>query len=163
MVSKDQESNPPEIKSGGVATEVRVWATEPSPQPRTPLTREAGFAAARPAHKAKSESKRQAVLAVGLQDDAVTASVGDGQLRGAFGTIGEIHDLLAQLVVSGLAAQCAERFGYILLFDFGARGSFRRCQAGGGEAQRVRIECQQARGLLGRIAKLKTHLDSGLG
>jgi len=42
----------------------------------------------------------------------LAAGLGDGRLRGAFGTIGEIHDLPAQLVVTGLAAQGAERLGY---------------------------------------------------
>jgi hypothetical protein len=101
-----QRSPPESLRPAGIATEVRFWATEPSPQPRTPLTRGAGFAPARPGHKGvKSLSKRQAILAVSLHDDAGAASVCDGQLRGAFRTSSEIHDLLAQLVVAGLAAE----------------------------------------------------------
>ena len=162
-VSKeDSNSNPPDGKSGGVTTEGRFWATEPSPQPRTPLTREVGFAAARPARKVKNRSERKTVLTVDLHNDTVAAGIGDGQLRSAFGTIGEIHDLLAELVVTGLVAQRTERFAHILLFHLGARRRFRRCQAGGGKPQRLRIERQQARRLLRRVAKLKTHLDSSL-
>jgi hypothetical protein len=141
---------------------VRFWATEPSPQPRTSLTREAGFAPARPRRKAKNRSKRQSILAVSLHDDAFAAGVGDGQLRGAFRAIGEIHDLLAELVVSSQATESTERLRNILLLHLGAWGSFCGSEAGGGEPQRLRIECEQARGLLGRVTKLKTQLDGGL-
>ena len=41
--------------------------------------------------------QREAVLAVRLHDPAVAAGRGDGQLGGAFGALGELHDLAAQI------------------------------------------------------------------
>ena len=76
-------------------------------QPRAPIPRGAGFAPARPGAKSR-KSKRQSILAVGLHDGALPASLGDGQLSGALGTIGEIHDLLAQLVITSLLAEAGQ-------------------------------------------------------
>src|ERR1700730_11569685 len=104
-------------------------------QPRAPTPRGAGFAPARPSAKSR-ESKRQAILAVGLHDGALPASLGDGQLRGAPGTNGEIHDMLAQLVITRLLAETGQSLGHMLLFDLFARGgSLGRRQPGGGKAQ----------------------------
>lgn len=43
---------------------------------------------------------RRAVVAVGGHDPALLAGLGNRQLRGAFGTLGECHDLLADGLAS---------------------------------------------------------------
>ena len=48
--------------------------------------------------------QRQMVLAVGPRDPALLAGFGDGQLSSPFGTLGGIHDLVAQLVVTNFVA-----------------------------------------------------------
>lgn len=45
----------------------------------------------------------------GLHDPSLLAGLGDSQLRGAFGTLGEGHDLLAKLVITGLCSQFGQR------------------------------------------------------
>jgi hypothetical protein len=50
--------------------------------------------------RAKRKLERHMVLAVGPRDPALLAGFGDCQLSGAFGTLGGIRDLVAQLVVA---------------------------------------------------------------
>src|SRR5713101_6957969 len=75
-------------------TEEQVWAADPSPA-SGPAPRGAGSAPARPGAKSQT-SKRQPILPVGLHDGALPASFGNSQLRGSLGTLGLIHDLLAE-------------------------------------------------------------------
>ena len=129
--------------SGGVGLRNRS-GVQIRRQPRAPTPRGAGFAPARPGAKSRA-SKRQSILTVGLHDRALPASLGDGQLRGAPGTIGLIHDLLTELVVTSLLAQTGEGLGHVLRFHLLARGgSLGGRQPGGGKAQRVRVELQQS-------------------
>src|ERR1022692_4431003 len=59
---------------------------------------------------------RQAVLAVVLHDPTLLASLADGQLSGAFGTFGSIHDLLAQLVIASLLPQACQSLCHVRFF-----------------------------------------------
>ena len=112
-------------------------------QPRAPTPRGAGFAPARPGAKSRN-SKRQPILVVGLHDRALPASLGDGQLRRAPGTIGQIHDLLAKLVITGLLAEAGQSLGHMLRFYFLTRdGGFGRRQSSGGKTQGVRVQLEQ--------------------
>jgi len=47
---------------------------------------------------------RQTVVAIDPYDPALLTGGRDGHLRGALGTLGECHDLLAKLVITGLCA-----------------------------------------------------------
>src|ERR1019366_4051650 len=113
--SAEPVSSSPEtdVGSGGVGLRNRS-GLQIRRQPRAPTPRGAGFAPARPGAKSR-ESKRQSILAVGLHDGALPASLGDGQLRGAPGAIGQIHDLLAQLVIARLLAETDQGLGHMLL------------------------------------------------
>src|SRR5271165_401453 len=62
------------------------------------------------------ELERQAVLAVLLHQGALPAGFGDGQLGGAFGTLGLLHDLLAKLVIASLLAESGQSLGHVLRF-----------------------------------------------
>ena len=101
----------------------------------------------------------RAVVAIGLHDPALLAGLGNRQLRGAFGALGERHDLLAELVVARFTAQFRQSLGDIGLFDLAPRGSCCQRLAGGREPQRVRIEFEQARRLRSRIAELEAQFD----
>ena len=94
-----KHETPPKSISGGVRLSCRFWSTDPSPQPRAPLPAGQGLRRRDPDAKPQ-DSQRQTVLPVGLHDQALLASLGNGQLRGALGTSGETHDLLAELVVA---------------------------------------------------------------
>src|SRR5271165_7000532 len=101
-------------------------------------------------------------MAVNLNNRTLAACFSDRQLGGTFGTLGLLHDLLAELVVASLPSQTRQRLSHVLPVDFLARD---RCPGGrrpsGGKAQRLRIKLQQAR-LRGRgVAKLETQLHSG--
>src|SRR5580700_10983591 len=129
--------------SAGWAEE-QVWAADPSPA-SGPAPRGAGSAPARPGAKSGT-SKRQTILPVGLHDGALPASLRNGQLRGAFGTLGLIHDLLAELVIPSLLAEVRQSLGHMLLFHLFSRDvSLGGRQAGGGKAQRVRVQLEQSR------------------
>src|SRR5580658_3970577 len=123
-------------------TEEQVWAADPSPA-SGPAPRGAGSAPARPGAKSRT-SKRQPVLPVGLHDGALPASLRNSQLRSALGTLGLIHGLLAELVIASLLAEIRQSLGHLLLFHLFARG---RCpcgrQAGGGKAQRLRVQLEE--------------------
>jgi hypothetical protein len=56
------------------------------------------------------------VLAVGPRDPALLAGFGDGQLSGAFGTLGGIHDLVAQLVVVNFVTHICQSLCDVCLF-----------------------------------------------
>ena len=58
----------------------------------------------------------QVVVAVTLHDPALLASLRDRQLRGAFGTLGEGHDLLAELVVACFSCESRQRLGDVRFF-----------------------------------------------
>src|SRR5580698_5576792 len=136
-------------------TEEQVWAADPSPA-SGPAPRGAGSAPARPGAKSRT-SKRQSILPVGLHDGALPASFCNGQLRGALGTLGIIHDLLAELVIPGLLAEVRQSLGHLFLFHLLARdGSLGRRQAGGGKAQRLRVQLKQSRFRRRGVAKLET-------
>ena len=72
-------------------------------------------------------------MAVVAHDSALPARCGNGQLRGALGTLGEMHDLLAELVIASLLPETSQSLGDILLFHFFPLGSLGRRQAGCGE------------------------------
>jgi hypothetical protein len=57
------------------------------------------------------------VLAVVWHDAALPAGLANGQLRGALGTCGALHDLLAQLAIGRPLAQFGQSLGDILGFD----------------------------------------------
>ena len=57
--------------------------------------------------------QRQAVLAVNLKNHAFAAGFADRQLGGAFGTLGSLHDLLAELVVASLSPQTGQRLSRV--------------------------------------------------
>src|SRR5438093_1356519 len=105
--------------------------------------------------------QRQAVLAVRLHDETLLAGFADGQLSRAFGPLGGVHDLVAQLVIPRLVAHVRQSLCDIRLLDLAPwrRGGGRR--TGGGEPQSPGIELQQARRLRGGIAELETQLDGG--
>src|SRR5580700_5729541 len=115
--------------SAGWAEE-QVWAAAPSPA-SGPAPRGAGSAPARPGAKSGT-SKRQTILPVGLHDGALPASLRNGQLRGAFGTLGLIHDLLAELVIPSLLAEVRQSLGHLLLFHLFACGGSLRSPSGSG-------------------------------
>src|SRR5579864_7549092 len=141
-------------------TEEQVWAADPSPA-SGPAPRGAGSAPARPGAK-PGTSKRQPVLPVGLHDGALPASLGNGQLRGALGTLGLIHDLLAELVLTSLLAEARQSLGHMLRFHLLASGGgLGWRQAGGGKAQRVRVQLEQSRFRWCGVAKLEAQLDGG--
>ena len=77
--------------------------------------------------------QRQAVLAVCLHDDTPLAGFADGQLSGAFGTLGGVYDLVAQLVIARLVAhipaslQVSARLWRSPPFDFGGFGQLPVC------------------------------------
>jgi len=68
-----------------------------------------------------------------LDKRALMASLRNGQLRGPLGTIGQMHDLLAELVIASLLPETSQSLGDILLFHFFPLGSLGRRQAGCGE------------------------------
>jgi hypothetical protein len=70
----------------------------------TPSHRPWASARARPLADldASNHLPRQTVVAVDLDNATLLAGCGDGHLRGAFGTLGECHDLLAKLVIADL-------------------------------------------------------------
>src|SRR5580700_8596145 len=109
-------------------------------QPRAPTPRGAGFAPARPGAKSRT-LKRQTILTLGLHDGTLPASLGDGQLCRAPGTVGEIHDLLAQLVIPRLWAETGQSLGHVLRVHLlASRSSLGGCKTSGGKTQRVRVQ-----------------------
>ena len=99
-------------------------------------------------------------MAVDGDDPALLAGLGNRQLCGAFGTFGERHDLLAQLVVTCFAAEVCQSLGDVGSFHLATRGSNCRRLAGRREPQRIGIEIEQARRLRSGVAELETQLDS---
>ena len=87
------------------------------------------------------------VLAVGPRDPALLAGFADGQLSGAFGTLGGIHDLVAQLVVANFVAHICQSFCDVCLFDFASRRRSGGRLFGRREPQSVGIELEQSRRL----------------
>jgi hypothetical protein len=83
--------------------------------------------------QSREDSQRQTVLPVGLHDQALLASLGNGQLGGALGTSGEIHHLLAELVVARPFPETGQSLGHILLFHLFPFGGLGWRQAGCGE------------------------------
>src|SRR5580693_7685386 len=136
-------------------TEEQVWAADPSPA-SGPAPRGAGSAPARPGAKSRT-SKRQSILPVGLHDGALPACLRNGQLRRALGTLGLIHDLLAELVIPSLLSEVRQGLRHLLLLHFFARdGNLGGRHAGGGKTQRLWIQLEQS-GLRRRgVAELKT-------
>src|SRR2546426_637761 len=145
----------------GVQTEVWFWESDPSPQPRAPLPARQGLRRRDPNAKSR-KLKRQTILAVSLDDGALPAGLGDGQLSGALGTFRQIHDLVAQLGIAHLLADARQGLRDVRLFYFapGGRRSDRRL-AGGGEPQSMRIEFEQSRRLRSGVAELEAQLDGG--
>src|SRR5437588_2946569 len=123
--------------SAGWAEE-QFWATDPSPA-SGPAPRGAGFAPARPGAKSRI-SKRQTILPASLHDQSLPARFGDGQLGGALGTLGLIHDLLPKLVITSLLAETGQGLGHMIGFHLLARGGWGRRHAGGGKTQRARVQ-----------------------
>src|SRR5262249_49297345 len=77
---------------------------------------------------------RQTVVAISLHDATALAGCGDGHLRGAFGAVGERHDLLAKLVIVGLRSQFRQRLLHIRRLDLPPVGcDHRRRRASPGE------------------------------
>src|SRR5437016_7054530 len=89
----------------------------------------------------------QMVLAVGSRDPTLLAGFDDGQLSSPFGTLGDIHDLVAQLVVANFVAHICQSLCDVCLFDFAP------CRRSGGrlisrgEPQSPGIELEQPRRL----------------
>src|SRR5205807_2755143 len=105
----------------------------------------------------------QAVLTVALQDQPLLGSLTDGQLRGALGTMGALHDFLAQLVVAQGSGVLGQSFGHIHLFHFAPIGSPRGRRAGGSaEPQGLGIQFQPSRWWRRGVAKLEAQLEGGL-
>ncbi|MCU1262233.1 MAG: hypothetical protein JWO80_5118 [Bryobacterales bacterium] len=89
---------------------------------------------------------RQTVVAIGLHDRALLAGCRDGHQRGALGTLGERHDLLAKLVIAGLRAQASQRLSYIGRLDLApVCRHYSRRRPGSGEPQSGGIQLEQAR------------------
>jgi len=90
------------------------------------------------------------VLTVGPRDPALLAGFSDSQLSRPFGTLGGIHDLVAQLVVANFVAHLYQRLCDVCLFDFAS------CRRSGGrligrrEPQSLGIELEQP----GRLCSL---------
>src|SRR5580704_11836906 len=92
---------------------------------------------ATPGGQSRKESLRaRAVVAIAGDDPALLAGLGNRQLRGAFGTLGERHDVLAQLVVTRIAAEVRQSLGDVGCFHLATRGSSCRRLAGRREPQR---------------------------
>lgn len=99
-------------------------------------------------------------MAVNGDDPALLAGLGDGQLCGAFGTLGERHNVLAQLVVARCAAEVRQSLGDVDCFDFTPRESGWLRLAGPREPQRIGIEVEQAWRLRSGVTELEAQLDS---
>src|SRR5262249_31952351 len=69
--------------------------------------------------------QRQMVLAGVLANEALLGSRRDRQLRGAFGTLGTLHDLFAEMGIAQLTATAGKYLMHILNFHLaaGSRGS----------------------------------------
>src|ERR1039458_9495705 len=111
------------------------------------------------AARAQRTLQRQSILAVRLHDGTLLAGFADGQLSGAFGTLGGVHDLVAQLVIVRLFAHLRQSLFDICFLDLAPwrrRGGRR---PGGGEPQSPGIELQQSRRERGGITELETKFD----
>src|ERR1019366_3442854 len=69
------------------------------------------------AARAQRTLQRQSILAVRLHDGTLLAGFADGQLSGAFGTLGGVHDLVAQLVIVRLFAHLRQSLFDICFLD----------------------------------------------
>ena len=77
-------------------------------------------------------------MAVNLNNQPVTTGSADRQLRGAFGTLGLFHDLLAELVIPGLLSQTGQRRGHMLRLHLLARsGGAGGRHPGSGKTERL--------------------------
>src|ERR1700693_2858170 len=99
------------------------------------------------------------VLAVSPRDPALLAGFRDGQLNSPFGTLGGIHDLVAQLVVAHLVTHVCQSLCDVCFFDFASRRRSGGWLISRGKPQSPGIELKQPRRLRSRIAKLETKLD----
>src|SRR5450759_1485033 len=117
-----KNKTPPDEISGGVGLKFGFWESDPSPQPRAPLHARQGLRRRDPDAKS-GKLKRQAILAVGLNDRALPAGLGDGQLSGALGTFCQVHDLVAQLGIAHLLADARQGLRDVRLFYFAPGGS----------------------------------------
>src|SRR5262249_4285747 len=104
--------------------------------------------------------RARAVVAVDGDNRALLAGLGNGQLRGAFGTLRECHDVLAQLVVTRFAAEVCQSLGDFGSFHFAPRGSSCRRLASRSEPQRIGIEIEQAWRLRSSVTELEAQFDS---
>src|SRR5215831_16161771 len=116
---------------------------------------------ARPRHGQSMALRRKAILTVRLNDPALPPRLVDGQLRGAFGTVSEIHDLAAQLRVASLFADICDGLGNVCLLYLAQRCGWVWRRRAGSKPERFRIQSEKPRRLRSRIAKLETKLDSG--
>lgn len=106
---KNEEDWPPDRmeRSGGERLRSRDLEFSSAPQPSGLLDQQAGIAGARPAGKVEN-SDRQTVLGAVVHDEAFFAGAADRQVGGAFGALGALDDLLAELIEGGRRASGLE-------------------------------------------------------
>jgi hypothetical protein len=96
------------LEPRGLLTEYEgSWAQTVAPA-SGPAPRRAGFAVARPNRKVGRRLERQTILAIVVNDGALFTGFADGQLRRTLGTLGLLHDLVAQLTIAEPSASSAE-------------------------------------------------------
>ena len=95
-----------------------------------------------------------------VHDRAFATGALDGQLSGAAGAIGLVHDVLPELIESDGTGSGDGAFD-VGGFDFAASLEWRRLRVGRFKPERVGVQREQSRRLCRSIAELEAQLDSG--
>ena len=95
-----------------------------------------------------------------MDDEAFVAGAADGQIGGAFGAFGILHNLLAERIKRRWRAGSLESELDIGRFDFAAGGRGRRWSGTGGrKPERVGIQRQKTGRRRGGVAELEAEFD----